>query len=188
MRFSPSTASFGVAFALVNLGLLAYMGAPLPPQPWLSILIIVIVNLLLVTYTPTIISLLNGSQSRRADGYRATPEYQMTAAEERMIRRTRVLIFIETYIAFFLRGSFKDGQYTDQYHNMAFIILACAFGIWGGMACFISEYLSLYWRTIIICLLTCLPGVSVDIRSVCTAVFVGSGGRFWTGDCWSGPR
>lgn len=156
MRFPPSAATFGVAFALVNLGLLAYMGAPLPPQPWLSILIIVVVNLLLVAYTPSIISLLGGSQSRRAEGYQAPLEHQMTAAEERMIRRTRVLIFIETYIAFFLRGSFKDGQYTDEYHNMAFMMLACAFGIWGGMACIISEYLQLCCKMIIICLLNCL--------------------------------
>ncbi|GHJ89390.1 hypothetical protein NliqN6_5792 [Naganishia liquefaciens] len=137
MRFSPSTATFGVAFALINLGLLAYMGAPLPPEPWLSILIIVVVNLLLMAYTPIIISLLSGSHTWRTAGYRSPIEHQQTEAEERMIRRTRVLIFLETYITVFLRGSFKDGQYTDKYHNIPFIILMCFFGLWGGMGAII---------------------------------------------------
>lgn len=139
MRFPPSTATFGIAFALVNFGLLAYMGAPLPPQPWLSILIIFIINLLLAIYTPSIINLLKGPHARRSDAYRPAPEHHTTAAEERMINRTRVLIGVETYIAIFLRGSFKDGQYTEEYHNAPFMLLACFFGVWGGMAAIISE-------------------------------------------------
>lgn len=144
MRPPANTATLGVAFALVNLGLLAYMGAPLPPQPYLSMLVVFLVNLLLFAYTPVLVRLLGGSHEPAAyhalDGStRQASSVNSELATRRIVWRTRICIYIVNWFTILVRGSFKDGQYTTEYHNDGFVGPMVCTGIVGGGACFFRE-------------------------------------------------
>ncbi|KAJ9101226.1 hypothetical protein QFC21_003445 [Naganishia friedmannii] len=140
MRPPANTATLGVAFGLVNLGLLVYMGAPLPPQPYLSMLVVFLIHLLLFAYTPVLIHLLGGAGDRSGDAaYQAlggsTGQPASANPNVIMICRTRILIYIANWFTIFIRGSFKDGQYTAEYHHGGFAIIMTTTGVCGGFGC-----------------------------------------------------
>lgn len=116
---SPSISTLALCFGLINLGILFYAGVPVPPEPYLSLLGILIINLVLFVKAPTILGILAGRQTSDQERSTGTSPLDFGSrdyvAEYRRLKTlcwTRYILSLQTWAALILRASVKDGRYS----------------------------------------------------------------------------
>jgi hypothetical protein len=135
---SPSITNIALGFGLINFGILVYVGAPVPPEPILSIIGIVIVNIILFAYTPAVLSCA-GDRSSAPDS-EAQSDISPATASSRALRLAdhkrlqnivwvRYFVVVETYLAIMIRVTFKDGEYSAVVRSEGYWVFACLSGL-----------------------------------------------------------
>lgn len=116
---SPSVSTLALCFGLINLGILFYAGVPVPPEPYLSLLGILIINLVLFVKAPFILRILAGRQSSDQEhSTGASPldlgrrDYVAEYRRYNTLCWTRYILSLQTWAALILRASVKDGRYS----------------------------------------------------------------------------
>jgi hypothetical protein len=117
---SHSISTLALCFGLINLGILFYAGVPVPPEPYLSLLGILVVNLILFVEVPSILGILAGRQSSYQD-HATTGDSSLDlgrrdfVAEHKRLNTlcwTRYIVAFQTWATLVLRASVKDGRYS----------------------------------------------------------------------------
>jgi hypothetical protein len=117
---SPSISTLALCLGLVNLGILYHAGVPVPPEPYLSLLGILIMNLMLFVKIPSVLGILADRQSGN-QGHTTAGDPPLDLGRRDFVAEykrlntlcwTRYIVALQTWATLILKASVKDGRYS----------------------------------------------------------------------------